>query len=380
MNPALIVTGGTLSADRPGNVDAGPEHAAVGLHHLHDDNPRRVGRRAEHHHPNPSTIQFTSPALLGSIPFVLEEYPDGASTDVNILLNYAGFPDSPDVVTPLTPFDTTVPFGTTDHRDNYGGRVQGYFMPPASGNYDFYMNNDDGAFLYINPNGIDPAGKVKIAELNPACCQAWPVISSLGVYPDGIPLEAGKPYYLEGLYQEAAGGDLIQVATRLHGDSSVLAAIPASQIAPSPVPPGQFGVVTITEQPQSQSVVAYQACFSVAGTSEIGGIAAYRWFKNGMEFPGATGPTLCAFFAPADNGAALQAEVAIPGYIARSDVATVTVEDDTVPPVAVAAQGTSPLTKRSSRSMSGWISARPQIRSTTRSAVGGTCSLWLRSN
>jgi len=33
-----------------------------------------------------------------------------------------------------------------------------------------------------------------------------------GYFPSGVPLQAGKVYYMEGLYKEEGGGDYIRVA------------------------------------------------------------------------------------------------------------------------------------------------------------------------
>ena len=59
---------------------------------------------------------------------------------------------------------TGPPYGNTI--DNFGLRLSAYFIAPSSGFYRFYIRSDDDSQLFMNTNGINPAGKVSIAYLS----------------------------------------------------------------------------------------------------------------------------------------------------------------------------------------------------------------------
>ncbi len=251
---------------------------------------------------------------------LLEMYATGAETTVDTLTNNANFPDNPDEVRLLNSFDTRAELGTDNYRDNYGARLSGLFVPSVTGPYVFFLHSDDSSQLFLNPNGIDPAGRVEIAAED-ACCNDWPIINSRAFFPQGIPLQAGQAYYLEGLYKEGGGGDYIRVAARLVSDGDAQPADPAIQLLNlgQSAAQGTAGEVTITQDPVGQIVEEnHEACFSVAGENTYGLPQCYQWYKDGVAIPGATEPTYCALVTAADNGAMFSADVGIVGYKART--------------------------------------------------------------
>jgi hypothetical protein len=125
--------------------------------------------------------------------------------------------------------------------DNYGARLSGYFTPDETGLYDFYMASDDQGELYLSTDA-DPANKVLIASepewnannqyattdrRNPAA----PENRSTTLFPNGIVLEAGKSYYIEGLMKEGGGGDNL----------SFTAALRVDPLTPAPIPTAPLG-------------------------------------------------------------------------------------------------------------------------------------------
>ena len=121
------------------------------------------------------------------------------------------YPDSPRERLFMSAFDTRTVYPDDSH-ENYGARVTGFYVPPASGNYIFYLRSDDASQLWMNPAGADPAGKVLLAE-ELGCCGAF---SGHPSAPQA--LVAGQRYYVEGLLKEGGGGDYIQVAAKLDTD------------------------------------------------------------------------------------------------------------------------------------------------------------------
>ena len=101
--------------------------------------------------------------------------------------------------------------------DNYSGRIISYFVPPASGNYKFYIRSDDSSVLYMNTNAVnstDPAGKVRLGQLN-AFTAAYTLAGQ------NISLVAGQRYYMEGVWREGGGGDGMTIAVRSQADATV---------------------------------------------------------------------------------------------------------------------------------------------------------------
>ena len=183
--------------------------------------------------------------------FVLFEAYNGTSGDttagqiptvaVSALTSHPSFPNSPSVTRYIGGLDTRLAYPDDSH-ENFGARLSGIFVPPASGNWILYLRSDDASELWFNPNGQDKAGAQKVQE-ETGCCGAFE-----GHPTAAIPLVAGNRYYIEVLYKEAGGGDFAQVAARLEGGTDALRPIPAGQVGTFANPVG--ATINITGQPQ----------------------------------------------------------------------------------------------------------------------------------
>ena len=262
---------------------------------------------------------------------VWESYNTGGGTTVNLLTGHPNFPNNPDGRRIMSPFDTAAPgnLGTEDFRNDYGARMRGVFVPSVSGNYIFYVHSDDSSQLFINPSGPDPAGKVLIAE-ETGCCRAWPTVAS-----GPIALTAGTASYIEALYKEGGGGDYIRVAARLQGSADPLVAIPLSQLG-NVTPAGAAGTLAVSSMPDQTVPENSIATFSVTATPQYNyHNVCYQWQRDGVDIPGANGPSYS--FGPveiADEGAVFCVVVSIPGAI-ETRCATLHVTPDTTPPTCV---------------------------------------------
>lgn len=90
----------------------------------------------------------------------------------------------------------------------YGARMIGWFVPPETGNYSFYVRSDDGSILFMNPTGPDPAGKQIVARVEAANIAYNATINGNPRY-SVASLVGGQRYYVEGVMQEGTGGDYI---------------------------------------------------------------------------------------------------------------------------------------------------------------------------
>jgi len=131
-----------------------------------------------------------------------EEIP-GASVSslTNATWKWPLYPDSEEFLTT---------FEGPPHGEDFGSSLRGYFIPPVSGNYRFWIASDGSSQLFLDPTA-DQTGEVMIASVSGLTePRAWadfaPYRSS------SFSLAAGKAYYIEALHKEGTGTDHVSVA------------------------------------------------------------------------------------------------------------------------------------------------------------------------
>lgn len=273
------------------------------------------------------------------------------------------FPNNPDQIAYLPYFELNpsgdISIGAVDTADNYGGQIVGYFYPPTSGEYVFYLSSDDNGSLYLSTDE-NPANKKLIArEAGWSGVRSYTAIGGASVVEEKnsqtftgtewpakdtanggarINLVANRPYYIEALFKEGGGGDNLSVAVQ---DPNF--AIDASM----PIP-GQYlstidksgGPVKIATQPQSQTVDAgSSATFTVIadGTPPY----TYQWSKDNTAIPDATNASYTlSRVSIADNNAKFKVTVTGAQGSITSSEAVLTVNPDNTPPGVVLASTT----------------------------------------
>ncbi len=209
-----------------------------------------------------------------------------SGTSLDYLTNTANnpnWPNNPDAAytKSFTNFETEVNF-----LENYGQRVRTLVVPPADGNYTFWISSDDASELFLSTDET-PANRVSIAGVS-----GWTSSREWGKYAgqQSAPrfLEAGRRYYLEAQMVEGGGGDNLAVRWQLPNASfeEPLTAQSAAGTFLIPfdgvdVQPGfyqQTGNLTVTE--------GQHARFSVLVTNKAP--VSYQWTRNGVNISGAT--------------------------------------------------------------------------------------------
>ncbi len=307
-----------------------------------------------------ATAVFINSASLSSAPgFLKQEFYSGATRSN---LEDPAFTNPPTFINYVSSFETPSGQG-----DNYAERVSGYFIPPVTTNYVFFVCSDDDSDLYLSTNA-SPANKRLIAtETVWSNTRQW--LSSSGgsvvaskrsdqftgtTWPSGntITLTAGNLYYIEGVHHQGGGGDDFAATFKFAG-----APDPANGTAPT-----LFGnvistyaynntFITITAQPANTiAVQGTTTSFGVgAASGYLGGSSSgpapailYQWQSapagSGLftNIPGATGGVYTSpLLQLGDNGAQFRALLTTAGAAATSAVATVTVVPSTTPPVPV---------------------------------------------
>ncbi len=206
----------------------------------------------------PASVSFIAPVLTAGV-LAWDYYylgtPAPSPLDVAWLSSSPFYPNGPMTNGWPTSFDTSTftggdlagnaAFGALG--SNYGDSLSGWITPKTSGRYTFFISSDDPSELYLNPNGADPAGAVKIAE-ETDCCDAF---QEYGITNDdgytlptseAISLVAGHSYFIQALHTEGGGGDYVKVAWRMEGDETAPAELNPitgeflSAYAPVPAP------------------------------------------------------------------------------------------------------------------------------------------------
>ncbi len=250
---------------------------------------------------------------------------------IDLLVESAKYTDNtPDEVRLLGSFATPDGYG-----ENYGAKISGTLIAPKTGQYRFFLRSDDASQLWLSPDN-NPSKAVMIAE-EVGCCDAFKEPDNAETS-EPQSLVAGRSYAIYGLVKEGGGGDYLQVAWRLEGDTT-----PAGQLQPIPgvyfsTPGDPSGVVGITKQPSNVTVVeGRNASFTVGGSvspAEFGFPISYQWQKNGSDVSGANATTLSLkALTLSDSGAKYRAVVKTLGNQSKtSDEVTLTVVPDTFPP------------------------------------------------
>ena len=279
-----------------------------------------------------TTTQAAAPsAAQGTIRAKVFNGISGAA--VSALTGATKFPDSPDIVRYEPYFELwatgDINTAAASAADNYGAQMIGYFYPPTTGNYTFYLCSDDNSVLYLSPDD-NPANKKLIAQetasSNPREYTTSAGGSSLTskdssqftgsewTPKNSITLTAGKAYYIEALMKEATGGDNLSVSV----DASL--PIPGSDLSPFGAPVG----ASILVQPADAAVVVGGiGVFSFSLELPPGLTSTIKWTKNGVEIPNSNSSTLSLPAAViGDDGTKVQAIITTSAGTVTSSEAT----------------------------------------------------------
>jgi parallel beta-helix repeat protein len=119
--------------------------------------------------------------------------------------------------------------GPNNGGENYGARIRGFLIAPATGKYTFWIAADDSGEIWLSTTA-QPADKVKIAYT-----LSWNNSRQWNKFADQkskeITLQAGQKYYLEILHKQGGGGGNLAVQWMLP-DGKVESPIPASRLEP----------------------------------------------------------------------------------------------------------------------------------------------------
>ena len=287
-----------------------------------------------------------------------EFYPGALKTNVE----NPAYASSPSLITYLTSFETPAGQG-----NNYAERVSGYFIPPVTTNYVFFLSADDDADFFLSTDATAANKHLVAQETAWSNSREWTVSAGGSVlaskrsdqfagtaWPGGttIHLLAGVRYYIEGDHHQGTGGDDFAVTYKFATEPD-----PATGTAPALTGANigtlAFNHTYITVSSPPAATVAVQnttATFAVSAVSGYLGNAAiagpallYQWQSapaGSVSFTNIPGATNQSYVTPpltrGQDGTRFRVAIATPGCLTNTPYATLTVIPDTHTPVPVA--------------------------------------------
>ncbi|HEY3853215.1 MAG TPA: PA14 domain-containing protein [Verrucomicrobiae bacterium] len=280
-------------------------------------------------------------------------------------LNASGFSDltsfnlgSPQYTTVVTNGEGPINTGINNYSEIYSG----FFIPPTTGKYVFFVTSDDNSDLFISTDNT-PDSKYLIAqETSYATNDEWtsdnagtiadvaskrsdqftPPNASAPPYADGIQLTAGQQYYIEADHYQGGGGDDFSMTYSLLADvgnitNGVPSAFNGTNLA---FEAGPATTLTISESPQSVSLFQGDtATFQIGVATDSGIEPKYQWIINGTNvgsgaFTNKTSTLTLANLISAQSGSTIEAVVTIPftTLAVTSTPVTLTVQTAVVAP------------------------------------------------
>ncbi len=252
-----------------------------------------------------------------------------ALTNTTYNPNWPNNPD-PAYTRIYTNFETEVNTGI----DYYGQRLQAFVVPPASGDYTFWIASDDTADLFLSTDE-SPASMALIAYNS-----SWTPFEAWYTYPSQqsapIALQGGCRYYVEALMMQGGGGDDLSVGWQLLNGVQELPMTAVSAAGTRLIPyVGTNSPPGIFVQPTNTAVIESQnAVFALLVTNQSS--MAYRWRLNGTNLAGASATqpvyTVSNVSLTLNNGQVYSCLVSNSLGAITSALATLTVLRDTNPP------------------------------------------------
>jgi hypothetical protein len=179
--------------------------------------------------------------------------------------------------------------GVTNFGDNYGERVRGYLIAPATGNYYFWLAANQSAELWI-ANDDEPANKVRRAVVTKGTLpRQWNLLP--GQRSGWLALKAGQRYYIEILHKAGKGsGDHWSVGWLLDPTGTNTApagVVPGYVLAPFvDTPPSEVpGVLYSANMVAQSGAISSGVGSATLRLSADGSQAVLRYSHSGLSAP-----------------------------------------------------------------------------------------------
>lgn len=319
-----------------------------------------------------TTVQVRSFVYLGGT-LLHKVYFNGGWNDGSVtssIFTYSGYPDTPSRVDLTTgwewPPNSAGTTASDPNKSMFIDSLEGYFIPPTTGNYTFFTCGDDEWYLYLSTDD-KPANMLLVAQetggwsnnrdwvtgqsTDMTPCNSGTFLGTQWPSGNTITLNQGQSYYMILFHHDHSwsGGDWFGATFQGPGDSGPPKDGDATKLTGSVVgfyfdPTGAS--ISFAQQPQN--VIAVQGSTatlsaSATGTSAYGSTVFYQWQsapKGSTTFTDITGATGATYTTPllttANDGTQYRVIATVAPITQTSSVATLTVTADTTPPVVTA--------------------------------------------
>lgn len=217
--------------------------------------------------PGTSRVFTTLDRVGGGLKF--EVWLGITGTAVSSLLGDPRYPASPDILAYIREFSSRPVFPDASSRNDYGGRMSGWIVPPETAEYHFFIRSDDNSQLSLSLDD-NPANASVIAS-EAACC--GPFEEPGAPETSGpIPLTAGNRYYIQAIWKEGGGGDYCDVAWRKVGDTNAAINLPfiPGTVLETYAPPATFTAPTLAiSNPLNGSLVQPGEPVALTATASV---------------------------------------------------------------------------------------------------------------
>jgi autotransporter-associated beta strand protein len=264
------------------------------------------------------TISVELPYQRGGVLFA--GYTNIPGTAVSALTSAPGFPLDPAWEDQLSNLEMT-----TSEPGAFGGVARGYLLPPATGNYTFWVAGQDNCELWLS-SSTNPTAMTRIAYIGGATNSAgqgnWTNYPSQMSAP--IPLQVGYAYYLEARLKAATTTNYLGVAWECVSNGIEQQIIPGQFLSP----------YHLNYLPHAQGFTAYLRRNAIAG-ARIGTIAVSDLNAGDIETLELVSSDQPGMFSLDPNGVVHLVDQAALQDTTRSNFnLTVRVTDNGVPPLS----------------------------------------------
>jgi len=165
-----------------------------------------------------------NPTVRGGVPgsLLLDTWKNVIGSQVIELVHNPRFTGPPDTSEFIDSAETP-----TNRGSDFGARMRGYVIAPASGSYVFYVSGNQSAELWLSPSESQFARQKIAWTTSPTGIQQWTLFSTQTSA--AITLQAGQKYYIEALMKESTGNDHLEIGWTLPG-STITSVIPGSAL------------------------------------------------------------------------------------------------------------------------------------------------------
>jgi hypothetical protein len=166
----------------------------------------------------------TNPLVRGGAPGTLlletwNDIPGSRIENLTIHPRYTALPDKSEFS-----YSAETP---VNRADNYGTRMRGYVIAPATGAYTFYISGDYNCQLWLSPSGGQFAKQTAASISGSTNYLQWTKYSSQKS--QTYTLQAGQRVYIEAIQKESTGPDHLEIGWKIPG-STAITVIPGSAL------------------------------------------------------------------------------------------------------------------------------------------------------